>query len=1028
MSGAAQLAARNHAFRVVLVIVLSSEPLWFSAFSTSAQVIAGGAFSRVAGDDSSPDFRNVARWQGTGNVSTAPPEWLKTMSRNSGIMFLPSDRVNALVFDPSKRWLIIGGEFQEPTSPHSGSLIRAEMPGPSEFTVLYHFYKQSGNPKPTGSLYALEYWANSHPVGWELYVGGDFTGISHLRGNYNPTVARYVARCVYSTDESFTCFALPSDAIEPDSPVYMLAFENFSQTLYAGGKLGPIRAYHVPSKTWSLLKSSVALGTTVRILDLLFDQITGNGFVAFADASGPTLTDAPETLQYGRNGVLFLSRRLAHEEFIVNLSLPSQHVASLTFGTDSVIGRRGVFAAGNDSQCPALWFLPLGDPSGWKRRNLKACPQPSSALGEEIVQSLLYIELDKVLLMAGDFNSVSDTLSTNIAISRDAGRSWMPLKNPMGEEGVRKHQNAAGPTVSALVAIPQVDVTNVEPAHVSPLGGARVTMHGSGFKSLPASLLVARVGDTACLISEWVSDVMLTCQVASGFGDALKAGAAFGGAFQRSTFLFSYTAPIIGNNGQGIGMLTDPSSASLGGNQYITVFGQNFGNNWLNWPARVVEVRVGETLCDDGSWTSDTSLRCYLRPGGLGSGERKTTDLSLTATVGRRIAGASIMRFSYLPPSVTALNPSGVPTTGMPAALVTLLGKSFGSRCTECAAGNRDVTRRVQLGLGTVLCDHIKGWISDTSIRCPAPGKGVGFIPMTVTVASQTCTHGCSQEATSASLLRYYQPQIKSFSVRSSKTQEFFCPDRNCLPVEGSGILDIRGTGFGPDDGVGPVHIAIGISKCEIVFRSDDLLSCLTPAGAGDQLKLTVEVGGQFGSAPDLLRYMDPVLVRFSLTPRLLPRDGGAVVTVRGNYFLKDPSAYAAVWRPRDYASNGERESLILSIRDLPESSRQGNSKQEILINVAGMPLRGAALLFARVRASAAQQSNELETDCEETLGTTTACIYFTERSPLITVSIAASTSCLTCTHTHTHEFAVRSCIRGGSKVWCCSHYNSAAL
>jgi hypothetical protein len=208
----------------------------------------------------------------------------------------------------------------------------------------------------------------------------------------------------------------------------------------------------------------------------------------------------------------------------------------------------------------------------------------------------------------------------------------------------------------------------------------------------------------------------------------------------------------------------------------------------------------------------------------------------------------------------------------------------------------------------------------------------------------------------------------------------------------------------------------------------------LTPAGAGDQLKLTVEVGGQFGTAPDLLRYLDPVLVRFSLTPRLLPRDGGAVVTVRGNYFLKDPSAYAAVWRPRDYASNGERESLILSIRDLPESLRQGNSRQEVLINVAGMPLRGAALLFARVRASAAQKSNELETECEEALGTSTACIYFTERSPLITVSIAASTSCLTCTHTHTHTNSqcahvfVEGAKSGVARTIIVLHYNTSQV
>jgi hypothetical protein len=61
----------------------------------------------------------------------------------------------------------------------------------------------------------------------------------------------------------------------------------------------------------------------------------------------------------------------------------------------------------------------------------------------------------------------------------------------------------------------------------------------------------------------------------------------------------------------------------------------------------------------------------------IGSGLRQSTSLRIRAEVGLRPAEVSEMLFSYLPPSVTALIPDTIPTSG--GKKVTLIGRSFGS-------------------------------------------------------------------------------------------------------------------------------------------------------------------------------------------------------------------------------------------------------------------------------------------------------------------------------------------------------------
>jgi hypothetical protein len=855
--------------RAVLAAVLAVlEPVVFQACSSTAQLVAGGSFSKAAVSG----IKALAQWHGILAGSNA--EWLRVGTTSFGA----SEDVRVLTFDPSQRWLIVGGTYF--AGELQGSLLRTELPSLSEFKALQFFFKfnAEGKIRPHGEVYALEYRARPHDdlhaagEAWDLFIGGDFDKMSNTKNDPSPVTARFVARCVFKREPgslygspSFT--SLPPNEPEqaqnaPNSPVHMLAFDNVTQTLYTGGQTGPLRKYHLPSETWSLLEQSVGVGATGRPLSLMFDSKSGFGFISFHDTAaegefGVRVFKRAETSS-GISG----GKETADAESM----LRSEHITALTAGTDPTRGR-GVFAAGNRSHCPTLWFLPFEGQSSmtWQDRGLQVavggCPAPNVE-GENIVKRLAFTERDKVLILAGNFQMVSGVPATNIAMSRDAGTSWSALWTDTVGEGLKDG------TVSDVIVIPQIDVTVVEPVQASPFGNSLLTVHGSGFHAFPrwSELLKVTVGGSECAVVDWQSDVKLTCKVSRGFGDSLQvsAGLPWPGsekrAFQRQTYLFSYSAPILGADGA----LTAPVTSSIGGDELITVLGKNFG---YTKPENSIRIEIGESTCDDATWTSDSSIRCRLSAGAAGAGNHTTTNLVIKARFSSRSdEQTSVMRFSYLAPLVTQLKPAVVPTTGMSGFSITLLGKSFGS--------SRDVQRSTRLGETT--CDDNAGWTSDSSVACRAPGPGVGFLPLSLVVASQTCTSGCSFSpgVHNHSLLRYAPPTVTGVQYD--------------LPPEGGGVITIAGTGFGHETLAGKGFgdtVRLGESECRVVDWSDNKIVCISAPGAGDQLNLSVAVRGQIGVAGELLKYRDPVLDSFA--PLLLPREGGVIVTVRGRLFAK---------------------------------------------------------------------------------------------------------------------------------------------
>jgi len=858
---------------VLAALLAALEPLAFDACCASAQIIAGGLFSQLSAGSASgaPPVSKLARWD-DGLDDGGPPRWSEVTNVFVGDLHM----VLALAFWPTDgqrhNTLLIGGQFWIGPPGQSSALLQWHPAGATP--VEFHHFCKLGNDNGPATVYALHVAAGCpNAQSRQIFVGGDFASMSHDKSCNRPMGRPYVARYVDSVEGGWE--SLPPDSDEaagegaPQSSIHMLAYDEKAHVLYAGGRKGPIHKYQFPASstcagikgTWSALEA-VGIGSGERPLDILFDSALGLGFVAFAGPPGS-----------GRNGVRVFTRGSEPSSY---QDLEHSSVSALVEGADPVHGRRGLFAAGNSSHCPALWFLPLDgrSPAGWQDRMLstsRVCAPPDIP-GEDIVQGLAFVPEANLLVLGGQFHEVAGTTASNIALSRNGGRSWsnLPHGNEGKEaagEGLNASCNDCGAPVRAILAIPQLDVTRVEPDHASPLGST-LTLHGSGFRVLPLSKegLALVVGDTTCATSVWTSDSTVTCALAAGRGAHLRADASLSAAryFTRKFARFSYSAPLLGRDDR---VLTHPVHASVGGGRRITIFGKNFGG----YAPEQATVRIGHSNCSGVQWSSDSSLSCTVAPAAVTEGPEaapQTLKLPVSVAIDGRAAQSRGLTFSYSPPRVTHTQPSAVPNTG--GTCVTLFGESFGSQPT--------LLQPVQLKSGIEHKDcpadgngDCAGWISDSMISCPAP-MGVGFVEMTVQVASQRCTQGCSHGSSpESSILKYVPPRVTSISSAGQ------------LPPRTGGDITIWGSGFGPNPTTAAA-VTLGASKCAtVVWWSPENLVCTTAPGAGAALKLLVDAGGQVGEAGQDFEYHEPVVL--ALAPAVLPRDGAVRVTVRGRNF-----------------------------------------------------------------------------------------------------------------------------------------------
>lgn len=297
-----------------------------------------------------------------------------------------------------------------------------------------------------------------------------------------------------------------------------------------------------------------------------------------------------------------------------------------------------------------------------------------------------------------------------------------------------------------------------------------------------------------------------------------------------------------------------------------------------------------------------------------------------------------------------------IPTTGLQApSNVTIRGSSFGSA--------RDMVRDVRVG--DRRCNVDEGWVSDTSIVCGAPGPGVGRVAVSVTVASQTCGSSCA-----ALDFKYASPLVSDIKAASLP-----------LAPDGGGVLTVVGSGFGFQSG--QATVSLGATECtKTWYLADSLVLCTPPAGAGAHLQLTVDVGGQrwVGDAGVDLHYATPALS--SIFPRLLPRGGEAVVTMRGTSIHLNSGDYEAVWILTEPGFPREHVTAIMHIAQIP-----GGRDVEITASAPRVSAAGPAAVF--LRAAGDQRSNRLFADCDvAAYDGPRVCLHFGNPSPLLSIRV----------------------------------------
>ena len=100
------------------------------------------------------------------------------------------------------------------------------------------------------------------------------------------------------------------------------------------------------------------------------------------------------------------------------------------------------------------------------------------------------------------------------------------------------------------------------------------------------------------------------------------------------------------------------------------------------------------------------------------------------------------------------------------------------------------------------------------------------------------------------------------------------------IGTEGGQTITITGTNFGPEV-VASRRITIGENECNSVTRiNPTTLSCVSPAGVGRNLAVTLHVGDQSVTLSDTISYKAPYFPRLHEALTFLPTLGGAFVNV----------------------------------------------------------------------------------------------------------------------------------------------------
>eukprot|EP00960_Hanusia_phi_P068982 766978-Hanusia_phi.AAC.4 len=360
-----------------------------------------------------------------------------------------------------------------------------------------------------------------------------------------------------------------------------------------------------------------------------------------------------------------------------------------------------------------------------------------------------------------------------------------------------------------------------------------VTVYGANF-GLEAVSQIVTIGDSSCTPTTYTSDSSLSCIASPGLGASLTVSVQVLNLKGETKNLFSYYAPIITD--------ASPRNAPAATSKTVTILGSHFGIYDSTGKAR-----IDVSFCLSTSWISDSSLRCKSP---LNVGQDKSVYLSIQGQY-----NVANTYFTYDLQYLTSLNPARAPTTASTAGSITLQGVNFGP--TDSSASIRfGNTKAVQ-----------QRWTSDSQVLAVPPDGQGKDLSVSINIASRTMTLATS--------FSYDAPAITSIVYSSA-------------PTSGGTEVTIFGRNFGLSSAARSV--TIGATTCPAVtYISHIVMKVTTPAGAGKQLQVVVQVEGQTGIYSNCglseckFSYSAPAIT--ATAPKYGPSAGGTVLTIYGTNF-----------------------------------------------------------------------------------------------------------------------------------------------
>jgi hypothetical protein len=316
-------------------------------------------------------------------------------------------------------------------------------------------------------------------------------------------------------------------------------------------------------------------------------------------------------------------------------------------------------------------------------------------------------------------------------------------------------------------------------------------------------------------------------------------------------------------------------SIDAGGGQPLTVFG-------VGLYAIDTSVTLNGQTCSlqlSGAPLVDDVQLVVLPPAGTG------VNLPLQVYVGGMLSNIAYLNYSR--PNITAVSflPSGAPRTDGTSTMV-VNGISFG-----LTTGSVSVTSR---STGVVQACSAPVW-GNNQITCSFP-PGVGDVFVTVTASGQVSNSvNVSYALPTISSLSpsagvntaggdQLQSKLPSRSRLHSCTLSSFT--QNLMPVLWD-LCAVNGDNFGtsrPPGGNVLIGLSTGLTPCQsIASWTTTSILCVTPAGNGSSLALTVTVATGVSVTVNTFRYLSPTIS--SVSAPSYPTAGGVPLVLSGSSF-----------------------------------------------------------------------------------------------------------------------------------------------